>query len=268
MSSATLAPARDRRRARAELPLAGALIALAAAAWWLSDRRMSGMSGSSLELGSLGFYVTVWIVMMAAMMFPSIAPMVVVYDRLRSARRARDDDAPGVEATALFVAGYLVTWTAAGLVAYALIAAGRSLEVEALAWERLGNEAVAAVVLAGAAYQLTPLKEVCLSHCRGPFSFVLEHWRGGRAGALRMGTLHGGWCVGCCWALMATLFALGIMSVGWMALVAALIAIEKLLPAAASRTVAVVLLALGLAILLAPDAVPGVGGDPAMPMPM
>ena len=262
MTSATLARARARRRSRGELALAAALVALAAVAWWLTDRRMAGMSGSGLELGGIGFYVGVWVVMMTAMMFPSIAPMVVVYDRLRSARRARDGGAAGAEATALFVAGYLVTWTAAGLVAYALIAVGRSFEVGALGWDRLGNEVVAAVVLAGATYQLTPPKEVCLRHCRGPFSFVLEHWREGRAGALRMGTVHGGWCVGCCWALMATLFALGIMSVGWMAFVAALIAVERLLPAPTSRAVAVVLLGLGLAILVAPDAVPGLGRGP------
>jgi predicted metal-binding membrane protein len=89
---------------------------------------------------------------------------------------------------------------------------------------------------------------------------VLEHWRSGRSGALRMGGVHGGWCVGCCWALMATLFAVGIMSVGWMAFVAALIAAEKLLPVPASRGVAIVLLVLGVALLVAPDAVPGVGG--------
>ena len=260
MSSETLRRVREPRPVRAEGLLVAILVTLAAAGWWLTGRRMDGMSGSGLALGGIGFYVGVWVVMMAAMMVPSIAPMVVVYDRLRHARRTRDGGAPGVEATALFVGGYLVTWTLAGIAAYALIALGRALDTGALAWDRLGNELVAVVVLAGAAYQLTPLKEVCLRHCRGPFSFVLEHWRGGRTGALRMGTVHGGWCVGCCWALMAMLFAVGIMSVGWMAFVAALIAAEKLLPVPASRAVAIVLLVLGVALLVVPDAVPGVGG--------
>ena len=93
--------------------------------------------------------------------------------------------------------------------------------------------------------------------------YLLEHWREGRLGAARMGIAHGAWCVGCCWALMATLFALGLMSLGWMALVAALIAGEKLLPrrARTPRAVAVLLLGIGLAVLLAPDLVPGVGAS-------
>jgi predicted metal-binding membrane protein len=119
---------------------------------------------------------------------------------------------------------------------------------------------VAGGVIVGAAiYQLTPLKDVCLRHCRSPLMFVVAHWRSGRLGALRMGIEHGAWCVGCCWALMAALFALGVMSIGWMAFIAALIAIEKLLPwrALANRGIAVVLLVLGLAVAFVPEHVPG-----------
>jgi predicted metal-binding membrane protein len=115
-------------------------------------------------------------------------------------------------------------------------------------------------VLAGAAlYEFTPLKDACLTRCRGPLGFFMESWRDGRLGALRMGLGHGAWCVGCCWALMAALFALGVMSLSWMALVAALIAIEKLVPwkAAANRGIAVGLLALGLVVAVAPASVPG-----------
>ena len=267
MSGVSLA-ARGRTIARPQAVLAAVLLGLAALAWWSAGRRMTGMSSSGLDLGGLGFYLGLWVVMMAAMMFPSIAPMVVVYDRLRSARRAQDPGAPGIAGTALFVGGYLLTWIGAGLFAYAVIALGDAVDAGMLAWDRAGREAVAATVLLAAAYQATPVKDLCLRHCRGPFSFVLEHWRGGKGGALRMGVRHGAWCTGCCWALMATLFAVGLMSLGWMAFVAALIAIEKLLPGPTSRVVAVVLVLLGLAVLFTPELVPGVGagGSEAMQM--
>ena len=96
-----------------------------------------------------------------------------------------------------------------------------------LAWERAGRWVAGATLLVAAVYELTPLKDVCLAKCRSPLGFLLGAWRDGRAGALQMGARHGGWCVGCCWALMASLFALGVMSIAWMAFVAALIAAEK-----------------------------------------
>ena len=256
---------------RPQASLAAALLGLAALAWWDVERRMGGMSsGPGADLGSVGFYTGLWVLMMAAMMFPSIAPVVVTYDRLRASRRARGARAPGPEGSALFVAGYLVSWTAAGLFAYALLEAGRAFGGGALAWDRAGREVVAAVLLASAAYQLTPLKDRCLTHCRGPLMFLLEHWREGRVGASWMGATHGAWCVGCCWALMATLFALGVMSVAWMAFVAALIAGEKLLPpwVNAPRAVAVLLLGLGIAVLAAPDLVPGLVDRPMADMGM
>ena len=253
---------------RPPIALVAALLALAALAWWDAGRRMEGMAGAGL--GGIGFYTGLWVVMMAAMMFPSIAPVVVVYDRLSWSRRARGARAPGAEGSAFFVAGYLIAWTGAGLLAYGLIESARALGAGLFAWDRAGRELVAAVLVTGAAYQLTSLKDACLAHCRGPLMFLLEHWREGRLGATRMGLVHGAWCVGCCWALMATLFALGLMSFGWMAFVAALIAGEKLLPRAlhTPRVVAAVLLALGIAVLLAPDLVPGVGGRWAEDMAM
>jgi predicted metal-binding membrane protein len=108
-----------------------------------------------------------------------------------------------------------------------------------------------------AVYELTPLKDVCLGKCRSPLGALLGSWRDGRAGAVRMGMRNGGWCVGCCWALMASLFALGVMSVSWMAVVAGLIAIEKTVPwRHVTLATAVVLVGLGLLVLTAPDAVP------------
>ena len=118
-------------------------------------------------------------------------------------------------------------------------------------------------------YQLTTPKDACLRHCRSP-AMLARHWHPGRLGALRMGIEHGGICIGCCWTLMAALFALGVMSVAWMAFVAALIAIEKLLPwrRAATYGTAAVLLVLGLAVAFAPEQVPGLtvpGSPDAMP---
>ena len=270
MSSATRA-APGPALGRPQAALVAALLVLAALAWWDTGQRMEDMPASAgAGLGGVGFYTGLWVVMMAAMMFPSIAPVVVVYDRLRSSRRARGIRSPGPEASAFFVAGYLIAWTAAGLAAYALLEVAGSFGGEVFAWDRAGREVVAGVLLASAAYQLTPLKDRCLAHCRGPLMFLLEHWREGRLGATRMGIAHGAWCVGCCWALMATLFALGLMSLGWMALVAALIAGEKLLPrrVPAPRVVAGILLGLVLAILLAPDLLPGVGGPAGAEMEM
>ena len=119
-----------------------------------------------------------------------------------------------------------MTWGAAGAVAFAVAQAGEDV----LAWERAGRWVAGATLLGAAVYELTPLKDVCLAKCRSPLGFLLGAWRDGHAGALQMGLKHGGWCVGCCWALMASLFALGVMSIAWMAFVAALIAAEKTLP--------------------------------------
>lgn len=244
---------------RGQLVLIGFLLALAAAAWLLTDRRMEGMdSGPGTDLGGLGFYVTVWVVMMAAMMFPSIWPMVGVYATIQRRRRDAAKTAPA-GATALFVAGYLAVWTTAGLVAYALFEVLRSLSIDAFSWDRNGPYLAGGVLVLAAVYQLTPLKYACLRRCRGPLGFLLESWRDGRVGALRMGISHGAWCLGCCWALMAALFALGVMSVGWMIVVAALIALEKLAPWQwlATRGVAIVLVVLGVAVATIPSGVPG-----------
>lgn len=241
------------------LGLISTLLLLAAIAWLATGERMDGMDmGPGTDPGTLAFWVTAWVVMMSAMMFPSIWPMVVMYVRVQEGKRARGRDAP-FAATAVFVAGYLVAWSTAGLAGYAILRLGHDLSPGFLAWDEAGPYVAGGVIVAAAIYQLTPLKDVCLSKCRNPFAFVLTSWRPGRIGALRMGIQHGGWCVGCCWALMATLIALGVMSVGWMLFVAALIAVEKLLPwkAAANRSIAILLAVLGLAVALAPEQVPG-----------
>ena len=247
------------RLERAQLGLLGLLLALALVAWLVTDNRMGGMeSAPGMDLGGLGFYVTVWVAMMAAMMFPSVAPTVLMYDRLRAGHRARGKGA-APDATVLFVAGYLCVWTGAGLGAYGLFELVRMLDPAFLGWDEAGPYVAGGVIVAAALYQFTPLKQACLVKCRSPMMFLAERWRHGRAGGLELGSRHGAWCLGCCWALMAALFAVGLMSPGWMALIAAFIAAEKLLPwpAAARRTVAVLLIALGLGVAFAPADVPG-----------
>jgi predicted metal-binding membrane protein len=226
------------------------LLALTGAAWALTDRRMGGMdAGPGSELGELGWFAVTWALMMAAMMLPAVAPTVAAYRRR----------AAGPGATPAFAAGYLVAWLAAGVAGYALVEGVRSLELGFLAWDEAGSSVAGGVILGGALYQLTGPKDACLRRCRDPRAFLADHWRPGRAGAVRMGMEHGGFCVACCWALMAGLFALGVMSIGWMAVVAALIAAERLLPwkTIAVRGVAVMLALLALGVAFAPEDVPG-----------
>jgi predicted metal-binding membrane protein len=262
MEAARFAHSRPRNPARhpllrSHLALIAVLLAAAVVAWLITDDRMDGMDGGpGTDLGSLGFYVGAWVVMMAAMMFPSIAPMVLAYARIRSARAGRRDGLAPAH-WAIFVAGYLAIWTVFGLLAYGLFTLVRSFSIDALSWDRGGPYLAGGVIIAAALYELTPAKDACLRRCRGPFAFLTEAWRDGSAGALLMGAEHGLWCVGCCWALMAALFALGVMSVGWMVFIAALIAAEKLLPGQApSRAIAAVLFVLGIAVALVPDRVP------------
>jgi predicted metal-binding membrane protein len=236
---------------RVRYGLVAVLFALAGLGWWWTVRQMSGMDeGPWSGLGSLAWFLGVWVTMMAAMMFPSVAPTVALYSRMT---RERSPTSP-----ALFVAGYLLTWTAAGLVAFALAAGFGRVWGDVLAWDRAGRWVAGAVLLAAAAYELTPLKDVCLGRCRSPLGALIGSWRKGSWGALRMGATNGTWCVGCCWALMASLFALGVMSVAWMAVVAGLIAVEKTLPwrRVATYGTAVVLLVLGVLLLAAPRAIP------------
>jgi predicted metal-binding membrane protein len=238
--------------ARARLGVVALLIALAALAWWSTADRMAGMdAGPGTALGSLGWFLGVWVVMMAAMMFPSLAPTTALYATMT--RRH------GHSRAILFAASYLFVWGAAGLLAYGLFEAGQSLFGGALAWNSAGKWVAAGVLGAAAAYELTPLKNACLSKCRTPLGFLLGNWRDGGLGAVEMGSRHAAWCLGCCWALMAALFALGVMSIVWMALIAAMIVLEKTIPW--RRTVmwstAAILLVLAVGIVVAPHSVPG-----------
>lgn len=238
--------------ARARLGLVALLMALAAIGWWWTSVRMQGMDdGPWTGLGAFGWFTGVWIVMMAAMMFPSVAPTVALYSRMTRRRSAL--------LPLLFAAGYLLTWAGAGLVAFGVAASSGHVTGDVLSWDRAGRWIAGATLLMAALYELTPVKDVCLSKCRSTLGFLLGSWRDGPRGAVLMGAKHGAWCVGCCWALMAALFALGVMSVFWMAVVAALIAVEKTIPwrDVATRATAALLTCLAVLLLAAPAAIPG-----------
>jgi hypothetical protein len=236
---------------RTELGIVAVLLAAAAVAWWLTTVRMVGMdAGPGTALGALGWFTGVWAVMMAAMMLPSFAPTAAVYTALVRREPSR---------VLLFAAGYLLVWSAAGVLAYGLFELGKSLFSSALEWHSGGRWLAAAVLLLAALYQLTPFKRAFLTRCRSPFRFLHQTWREDRLGAFVMGLRSGGWCVGCSWALMAALFALGVMSLTWMALIAVLVALEKVGPwgRAAKVASAAVLVVLAVAILTVPHEVPG-----------
>jgi predicted metal-binding membrane protein len=255
------------------------LLGLAATAWALmarysTDAGMEGMTmaGASPTMGLRApLFLAVWVVMMVAMMFPTAAPMILAFHRIQAGRR-RAAAGRAFVPTWVFVAGYMLVWTLAGVMAYAAALAAESLaarvELTSAAAARIGG----VVLIAAGLYQLTPLKDLCLSKCRTPVGFIMTSWRDGGPGALRMGVEHGAWCLGCCWLLFAVLFPLGLMNLAAMAALTALVFAEKTLPRwgkGAARATAAILVAYGALVLAVPQALPtfvsGDGGGMAMP---
>jgi predicted metal-binding membrane protein len=229
------------------------LAGLVVAAWAVTVERMQGMdAGPGTDLGGLGWYLGIWVTMMAAMMLPSEAPAAVLVGRLTRSLP-----------TLIFLAGYLAVWTAYGLAAYGLFRLVTSFDTGWLAWDEGGPYVAGGVIVAAGIYELTPLKQYCLRRCRSP------HPDGP---AFRSGVANGLFCVGSSGGLMAVLFALGVMSLVWMVVVGAVIFAEKVLPHGIrlSRVVAVALLALGIWVAFSPSTVPGLtepgGMSPSMEM--
>jgi predicted metal-binding membrane protein len=238
------------------VPLAALVLAGALAAWIITVQRMRGMdAGPGTDLGGLGWYVGIWVTMTAAMMLPSSAPVVVLFARAWSERTRGAALLP----TGIFVSGYLAVWTAYGLAAYGVYRAAVSAGTGWLAWDRAGPYVAGGALVAAGLYQLTPLKGACLRHCRSPLGFLLRGRLGSPTRAFRLGVEHGGLCIGCCSGLMLALFALGVMSLFWMAVVAAAILVEKVAPHGDQlvRAVALALVALGIWVAAAPGGVPG-----------
>jgi predicted metal-binding membrane protein len=197
--------------------------------------------------------LAMWWVMMIAMMVPSAAPVVLLYARVLRHNQARIDPAGALVPTASFAAGYLAVWLLFSGLAVALqLALERVGLLDAMALWPTSRWLAGGLLLAAALYQLSPLKSACLGHCRSPVEWLARHWRGGRAGAFRMGAQHGAYCLGCCWALMLLLFAGGVMNLVWIAALAGLVLVEKVTPwgSAISRWSAVALAAAGAMALL------------------
>jgi predicted metal-binding membrane protein len=199
--------------------LGGALLALAAAAWYLLVAQSSAM-GMAMSI-SIPVYLGIWVTMLAAMMLPATAPLAVAYGRVAQARGG------GRLAALPFSAGYMLLWTAAGLVPLAVFIWTRGA-IAGMSASPLGHLALAGVLALAGLYQLSPLKGACLRACRSPLGFVMHHnFDSGAVGGLLAGASHGAFCLGCCWALMAVLTVAGLMSLPWMAVLAVLILAEK-----------------------------------------
>lgn len=241
------------------LIVVGLLTALAWLITYAEARNMGALMqlGVPMSLGMEGWggiasfvaFTGMWVVMMVAMMLPSSYPTLLLH---RTVYRKRTPSARG--GTLIFATSYFLVWAATGTFFYA----GYLL----LGWLREGSPGVESAVLraAGVAlivsglYQWSRLKQACLKHCQNPLHFIMEHWRDGRSGAFRMGAAHGGYCVGCCWGLMVILFVMGIMHLGWMAAIGALILLEKLVPfrKLVSNAIGVVFVVLGVIVALDP----------------
>lgn len=232
---------------RDRLVVASALVAVIAIAWiWvvlgagtgmstLGMTRRSGMpdiTGMVMEpaawsFGYASLMFAMWWIMMAAMMLPSAAPMLLLF--AQATRKARARNGPYVP-TGIFAAGYLAAWGGFSVLATAVQWAFEELGLLSPMMVATSYWLGGAILILAGLWQLTPIKGVCLRHCRSPLSFLVGSWRPGRFGALRMGLEHGSYCLGCCWFLMGLLFFGGIMNLFWIAGLAAYVLLEKTIP--------------------------------------
>ncbi len=209
------------------------LLALAGLAWSDIYSQSRSMSPMSMPMDQRSFwedaalFLPMWVVMMSAMMLPATLPLVYAFSTIYRNRRASGQV---YVPTWVFLAGYMIVWALSGVPGY-LTKVGLESLVDAFPSFSSAANVVGGVVLIGAGlYQLSPLKDRCLSHCRTPLSFIVHDWREGHGGALRMGIHHGWYCLGCCWALMVVMFPVGVMNLAWMGGLALLIFVEKLVP--------------------------------------
>jgi predicted metal-binding membrane protein len=259
--------------------IVGLLLALAVAAWaalvWQGAGADADMAMDSPTMGLRApLFLTTWVIMMVAMMFPTAAPMIVAFHTVQAGKRQRGE---AFVSTWIFVAAYLLVWGLSGVAAYAGALAAEAVAARAALSPATAARVGGTVLVAAGLYQLTPFKDLCLSKCRTPITFIMTSWRDGPAGALRMGLLHGAYCLGCCWLLFVILFPLGIMNIAAMAGITLVIFAEKTLPwgRVAARATAAALVVYGVVVIAAPQVLPtfveGSGmampSDMQMPMP-
>src|SRR5215813_14106403 len=228
------------------------MLVVAIAAWahvLVSPMGPDDMAGMGITMSpSLAdgvIYVAAWAVMMTAMMLPSALPMIGLY---AATQRSAGNAALKAGRVGTFALMYLGLWALTGIPIYFASVALSAISAGVLAY------VVAAVLVLAGIFQLTPLKQVCLRHCRSPLGFLFGHWREGWQGGLAMGRAHAVYCLGCCWALMVVLVVAGAMGLPWVLLIAAVVAAEKLLPGGEwiARTAGVALMLLGVAVAVRP----------------
>jgi predicted metal-binding membrane protein len=264
MSKAVASPLQAQRAIILILLLSLATASWALLLWQAAAVDMSAM-GPTMGLGA-SVFLAIWVVMMVAMMFPTAAPMVLIFHRVQASKRQRGKP---FLATWVFVAAYLFLWTLAGGIAYGAAALSEMVAQSAGLPEGAAARIGGALLIVAGLYQLTPLKSVCLSKCRTPINFIMTSWRDGLGGALRMGVEHGLYCLGCCWLLFVILFPLGIMNIAAMAVITVIIFAEKAFPwgARIARLTAGALVLYGIVVLFVPSLLPTfmVGQGAALP---
>jgi predicted metal-binding membrane protein len=244
----------------------GLLVALCAGAWaWLAwqGAGMHQHPGSSLASPTMGMqaplFVAMWMAMTVAMMFPTAAPMLLTFHKTQENKRQRGQ---AFVATWAFLAGYMIVWMLSGVAAYLGEAAFESIASRAAFSAETTFRFGGAILVAAGLYQLTPIKDMCLSKCRTPLSFIMTTWRDGVKGAVQMGVLHGAYCLGCCWLLCAIMFPLGMMNLAALATVTVVVFAEKTLPRVRplARATAVILSVCGGLVIIAPEVLSALAG--------
>jgi predicted metal-binding membrane protein len=234
-----------------------AVLALSLSAWLCALVLMGGMDeGPGTPLHNLPVFLAGWVVMLTAMMLPSELNYIAAFGAVLRSRDRASTARPSVMTS--FVAGYGIAWVAYGLGAYLLDLAIRAVSPEMIAWNRAGPSLAGSVLIIAGLFQVSSLKQVCLTGCRTPLSFFARYWREGNFGAVTMGFRHGLVCVGCCWALMAVMFAVGAMSLTWMALLTLFMFAEKILPKGQKLAIPIAsfLCVMGIWIAVSPGTAP------------